>query len=138
MNFLMEDVAQFKEAHGHELPDKLTIPDYPRMELLSKLIREEFREVMESIYPRWDTPHDDGRMEVDPVNLAKELADLVYVAVGMTIECGIPLDKVWDEVHRSNMSKIGPDGKFVTREDGKIMKGPNYQAPNIRKALGLE
>lgn len=130
MNILMEEVAQFKEAHGHALPDKLEVPEFKRMELLTKLIREEFREVMESIYPEQD-----GVMEVDPVNLAKELADLVYVTVGMAIECGIPLDKVWDEVHRSNMSKIGPDGKFVTREDGKILKGPNYTPPDIEKVL---
>ena len=135
MNFLMEDVAQFKEAHGHELPDKLEVPEFKRMELLSNLVKEEFREVMESIYPLWDHPKDDGRMEVDPVNLAKELADLVYVTVGMAIECGIPLDKVWDEVHKSNMSKIGPDGKFVIREDGKILKGPNYKAPDIEGVL---
>lgn len=135
MKNLMEDVARFKEAHDRKLPDKLEVPDDGRVNLLATLIKEEFREVMESIYPMWDTSWDEGQIKVDPVNLAKELADLVYVTVGMALELGIPLDKVWDEVQRSNMSKIGPDGKFVTRADGKILKGPDYKAPDIEGCL---
>lgn len=125
MNFLMEDVKRFKEAHGHKLPDEITTPDPERLELLTKLIREEYEEVVEAIEEK--SGH---------AALAKELADLIYVAVGMAVEFGYPLDKVWDVVHASNMSKIGPDGKFVVREsDGKILKGPNYVVPDIEGCL---
>lgn len=125
MNFLMEDVKRFKEAHGQKLPDDVTTPEPERLELLTKLIREEYEEVVEAI--------EEGSGHAA---LAKELADLIYVAVGMAVEFGYPLDKVWDVVHASNMSKIGPDGKFVVREsDGKILKGPNYVAPDVEGCL---
>lgn len=129
MNILMEEVAQFKEAHGHKLPDKLHTPDEKRLDLLTDLIIEECTEVMDAIYD------DDGNLKINHVELAKELADLVYVTVGLAVECGIPLDKVWDEVHASNMAKIGPDGKFVVREDGKILKPEGWQKPDIEGCL---
>lgn len=129
MKKIMEDIKAFKEAHGHTVPDKLTTPNYDRIDLLSELVGEEYIEVMDAIYD------DEGNINVNRVQLAKELADLVYVTVGLGIEFGIPMDKVWDEVQRSNMSKIGPDGKFAVREDGKILKGPNYSPADIEKVL---
>jgi len=65
----------------------------------------------------------------DPDNMIKELADLVYVVLGTFIAFGWDFDKAFDRVHESNMSKLGPDGKPVYREDGKVMKGPNYKPP---------
>lgn len=68
-------------------------------------------------------------------HLAKELADLVYVAFYAAEALGIPLEKVFREVHGSNMSKLGQDGKPVRREDGKILKGPNYREPDLAKLV---
>ena len=83
-----------------------------RLELLS----EEMEEVVEA-----------GSME----KLTKELADLIYVAIGMAVTFGLPLVEVFERVHQSNMSKLGEDGKPIYREDGKVMKGPNYQPPKL-------
>lgn len=67
--------------------------------------------------------------------LAKELADVLYITYGTAVTYGIPLDAVFAEVHRSNMSKLGEDGKPVVREDGKILKGPNYRIADVEKVL---
>ena len=64
-------------------------------------------------------------------NLTKELADLLYVTIGMAVTFGLPLVEVFERVHQSNMSKLGEDGKPIYREDGKVMKGPNYQPPQL-------
>jgi len=71
----------------------------------------------------------------DPVEIADALGDGIYVKYGHAIERGIPLDDVLREIHRSNMSKLGDDGKPVLRNDGKILKGPNYSPPDIAKVL---
>jgi predicted HAD superfamily Cof-like phosphohydrolase len=71
----------------------------------------------------------------DLENYAKELADLVYVVYGAAIEHGIDLDAVFKEVHESNMSKAYPDGSVHFREDGKVLKGPHYKAPDIAALL---
>jgi predicted HAD superfamily Cof-like phosphohydrolase len=71
----------------------------------------------------------------DLVALAHELADLVYVAYGTAVSAGIDLDAVLAEVHAANMSKIGTDGSFELRADGKLLKGPNYRAPDIAEVL---
>lgn len=63
------------------------------------------------------------------------LADLVYVIYGMAIEMGINLDTVLEEVQRSNMSKLGLDEKPIYREDGKVLKGPNFSPPDIAKVI---
>lgn len=67
----------------------------------------------------------------DKARLLKELVDLVYVLVGMAVSLGLPFDKAFDEVHKSNMSKLGPDGRPVYRDDGKVMKGKNYKPANL-------
>lgn len=61
----------------------------------------------------------------------KELADLVYVCYQYATRHGWDLDEAMDRVHASNMSKFGPNGEVYLREDGKVMKGPNYQPPNL-------
>ncbi|HCS22192.1 MAG TPA: hypothetical protein PLW48_08460 [Alphaproteobacteria bacterium] len=61
--------------------------------------------------------------------MMKELADVQYILSGMIVTFGLPADRVFDRVHQSNMSKLGHDGKPVRREDGKVMKGPNYHPP---------
>ena len=69
-------------------------------------------------------------------NLAKELTDLLYVVYGAGQAFGIDLDKCFEEVHNSNLSKLGNDGRPVYRDDGKVVKGPNYMAPDMRKIVG--
>lgn len=66
--------------------------------------------------------------------IARELADVVYVAYGTAITYGIDLDAVLAEVHRANMSKLGPDGRPVVR-DGKVQKGDNFQPPDVAAVL---
>lgn len=74
---------------------------------------------------------------VDTVEAADALGDIIYVVLGMAIEMGIDLDSVLREIHASNLTKLGYDGHPIYREDGKVMKGPNYVRPNIARALGF-
>ncbi|MEV7321359.1 MazG nucleotide pyrophosphohydrolase domain-containing protein [Streptomyces sp. NPDC093970] len=67
--------------------------------------------------------------------LAHELADLVYVAYGTALVHGIDLDAVIAEIHRSNMTKLGPGGQVARREDGKVLKGEHYRAPDVSAEL---
>ncbi len=67
--------------------------------------------------------------------LAHELADVVYVAYGTALAHGIDLDAVIAEIHRSNMTKRGPDGRVARRADGKILKGDHYEAPDVSGVL---
>jgi predicted HAD superfamily Cof-like phosphohydrolase len=89
--------------------------------LWAGLVEEEFNELMDEVYDP----------EPDKKRVAKEIADLLYVAYGMASAFGIPIDTVFKEVHRSNMSKLGPDGKPVKRADGKVTKGPNYKPADL-------
>lgn len=73
----------------------------------------------------------------DIVGIADALADIVYVAYGSACVYGIDLDAVLDEVHASNMTKLGADGCPVRRADGKVLKGPDYRPPDIGRVLGL-
>jgi predicted HAD superfamily Cof-like phosphohydrolase len=73
----------------------------------------------------------------DLVGIADALADIVYVVYGTALTYGIDLDAVLAEVHRSNMSKLGRDGKPVLREDGMVLKSDRYVPPDIASALGL-
>ncbi|WP_251076003.1 MazG nucleotide pyrophosphohydrolase domain-containing protein [Streptomyces sp. ISL-12] len=67
--------------------------------------------------------------------LAHELADVVYVAYGTALVHGIDLDAVIAEIHRSNMTKLGPDGQVSRRADGKVLKGEHYEAPDVAGVL---
>ncbi|EDY46700.1 hypothetical protein [Streptomyces sp. SPB074] len=92
------------------------------------LLAEEFAEADEAAGELAD---DAGAL----AHFAQELADLVYVTYGTALTHGIDLDAVLAEVHRANMSKLGPDGSPVRRADGKVMKGPHYRAPDIAAVL---
>ena len=122
-----EKVREFHFAFGSHL-------DRPIAEglvnLRMDLINEEFNEVQNEV---WDLGRYDFKLKdnVDKQKLAKELADLLYVVYGTAATFGIDIDRVFDEVHKSNMSKLGEDGKPVYRQDGKVLKGPNYQPPKL-------
>ena len=73
----------------------------------------------------------------DLVEVADALGDMLYILAGTIIEHGMQykIAEVFDEIQRSNMSKLGEDGKPIYREDGKVLKGPNYFKPNIKEIL---
>ncbi len=73
----------------------------------------------------------------DIVEIADALGDILYIALGTLLRHGLQhkIDEVFEEIHSSNMSKLGPDGKPIYREDGKVLKGPNYFKPDIKKIL---
>ena len=73
----------------------------------------------------------------DLVEVADALGDMLYILCGTILEHGMQykIEEVFDEIQRSNMSKLGADGKPIYREDGKVMKGPNYFKPNILKII---
>lgn len=94
-------------------------------ELRQALIDEETSELRDAV------------ADTDIVAIADALADIVYVAYGTACVYGIDLDAVLDEVHASNMTKLGADGRPVRRADGKVLKGPGYRRPDIATVLGL-
>ena len=97
----------------------------PEYALRLELLREEWGEYVTAV------------SQNDIVGVADGLADMVYVIFGSALAHGIDLPAVLAEVHRSNMSKVGADGKPIYRDDGKVLKGPNYSPPNLRPLLGL-
>jgi predicted HAD superfamily Cof-like phosphohydrolase len=94
-----------------------------QLELRLALIEEEVAELREAA--------ETG----DLVALADALADIIYVAYGTAHVYGIELDSVLDEVHASNMTKLGADGRPVRRADGKVLKGPDYRPPDVKSIL---
>jgi NTP pyrophosphatase (non-canonical NTP hydrolase) len=96
------------------------------------LIQEECGE----LYNEFITPEGEPRDFTDKRKVAKELADILYVVYGAADCFGIPIDAVLREVHRSNMSKLGPDGKPIRRSDGKVLKGPAYSPANLDDIVG--
>ena len=74
----------------------------------------------------------------DIVEVADALTDILYVTYGAGHSFGVNLDSCFDEVQRSNMSKLGEDGKPIYNEYGKVMKGPNYFVPNLKTIIGLD
>lgn len=129
-----ESVRKFHEAYGLEINDEpLDIKQLhphgassssPLWRLRSKLHDEELNELIEAM------DEDD-----DLVGVADAICDLIYVLCGTAVSFGIPLDECFAEVQRSNMSKLGDDGKPITREDGKILKGPNFYEPDLRTII---
>ncbi len=79
----------------------------------------------------------EAAMQEDIVEIADALGDMLYILCGTIIEHGLQhkIEEVFDEIQRSNMSKLGEDGKPIYREDGKVMKGPNYFRPNFEAIL---
>ena len=73
----------------------------------------------------------DGMGKASLLEIADALTDILYVVYGAGHTFGIDLDECYNEVHRSNMTKLGEDGRPMYRPDGKVMKGPNYEEPNL-------
>mgnify|MGYP001767490945 CR=1 FL=1 len=120
MNYI-EKVKEFHDAYGVETPQKPNVDNDELNELRQALIGEEFDELVEALIVA------DRRLTLDA------LCDLQYVLSGAVLALGFApvFDEAFAEVHRSNMSKLGADGKPIRREDGKILKGPNYTPPDL-------
>lgn len=118
-----ELAGDFMEAFGQDVHVQPTWPDFSTRELRLELIREEYEELEEAIENR------------DLVEVADALTDLLYVIYGAGHAFGIDLDECYLEVHRSNMSKLGEDGRPMKREDGKVLKGPKFFEPDLRSIL---
>jgi predicted HAD superfamily Cof-like phosphohydrolase len=129
---LMQDVRAFHQASGTPvLSAPRTGGDVVRFKLRRRLITEECGELVTALTDALDSGHV-ARGDVDAI--ADGLADLIYVCVGTALELGIPLDRVWAEVQRSNMAKaVGVDTS--KRTDGKVLKPKGWTPPNIDGAV---
>ena len=120
-----DKVRIFMETFGQEVKREPELPDDETFKLRLELIAEELGELEEAI---------DNK---DLVEIADALTDILYVTYGAGHAFGLDLDACFREVQRSNMSKLGEDGKPIYREDGKVLKGSNYSEPDLKKTLQL-
>lgn len=148
-------VKEFHNTFGHPILKSPELPPVARMKLRLNLLMEEVKELIEA-HSGDDLSHQYLRAAVLRVNHAMELvksapdyefraADLVaiadattdieYINNGNALEYGIPLNETMAEVHRSNMTKTDEEGRPIYNEDGKVMKGPNYEAPDLKGVL---
>jgi|TARA_X000001036_G_scaffold242876_1_gene226620 predicted HAD superfamily Cof-like phosphohydrolase len=118
-----EKVKLFMDTYGQEVKDKAEFSDVKTNKLRIDLIKEELEELTQAM-------NDKNLLEV-----ADALTDILYVTYGAGHAFGIDLDKCFDEVQNSNMSKLGEDGKPIYNESGKVMKGPNYFKPDLLKFI---
>jgi predicted HAD superfamily Cof-like phosphohydrolase len=116
-------VKKFMETFGQEVKISANFPDEKIQKLRIDLIEEELSELREAIDKK------------DIKEVADALTDILYVTYGAGHAFGIDLDKCFDEVQRSNMSKLDDNGKPIFNENGKVLKGPNYFKPNLEKFL---
>ena len=118
-----EKVKKFMETFGQEVKTKPSFPNDKIVNLRYSLIQEELSELKEAMKNK------------DITEVADALTDILYVTYGAGHAYGIDLDKCFKEVQNSNMSKLGEDGKPIYNESGKVMKGPSYFKPNLKKFL---
>ena len=118
-----EKVGSFMTTFGQEIKIKASLSTEKINELRISLINEELEEFKEAI------KNNDLR------EVADALTDILYVTYGAGHAFGIHLDKCFDEVQQSNMSKLSEDGKPIYNESGKVMKGPKYFKPDLNKFL---
>ena len=118
--FISEQAKEFRTKYKLKNSSTQGIRSYQK-----NLIVEEFKEFIEAEGMLFRH----GRNQKE--ECLKELADLVYVCYQFAENMGWFLDEALDRVHKSNMSKLGDDGKPIYREDGKVLKGPNYKPPNL-------
>ncbi|OUX43804.1 phosphoribosyl-ATP diphosphatase [bacterium TMED277] len=116
-----ESVKKFMQTFGQEVKITANFPNDKIINLRLDLIREELSELKEAIEKK------------DIKDVADALTDILYVTYGAGHAFGIDLDKCFEEVQNSNMSKLGSDGKPIFNEHGKVMKGPDYFKPNLSK-----
>ena len=118
-----ESVKKFMEIFGQEIKEKACFPNEKITSLRYDLIKEELEELKEAMNKK------------DIIEVADALTDILYVTYGAGHAFGIDLDKCFDEVQNSNMSKLDDSGKPIYNESGKVMKGPKYFKPNLKKIV---
>jgi predicted HAD superfamily Cof-like phosphohydrolase len=123
MKKALEQVTEFHNIFKIYSQDRPKLPQKVTRDLRKRILKEEYEEYQQA--------EDDD----DLVEIADALADMIYVIIGTAVSYGIPIDKVFDEVHASNMSKLGTNGQPIYRSDGKISKGENFFEPNIKKLV---
>lgn len=155
-------VRQFHLTYGHPVAKQLTVQDAKYRRLRVQLILNELAELAQAlgvpcklevrpalshsdpkhvmngmVKSEWVAPTEDcyDDSKVDVTETADALADLDYVVQGANLTFGIPAGLVMYEVHSSNMSKLGEDGKPILDADGKVVKGPNFREPDIKTIL---
>ena len=116
-----DDVKTFMQTFGQEIKIKAKFPKEKIVKLRYNLIKEELNELQNAIKTK------------NLKEIADALTDILYVTYGAGHAYGIDLDKCFKEVQKSNMSKLGEDGKPIYNEKGKVMKGPNYLEPNLKQ-----
>jgi len=121
----LEQLLEFQRAYNSTRNSKPTLISEDDYVLRYKLGKEELIEYF------------DACKDGDLIEVADAHADQLYILLGTMISHGMQdvIEDIFNEVHRSNMSKLGPDGKPLYREDGKVLKGPNYSPPNVSKYL---
>lgn len=119
-----EKLWEFHTAFNQKRETVPALPDADTRALRKRLLDEEFNEYLE------------GEANDDLVEIADALADIIYIAYGTGVSYGLPMDAIFNEVHRSNMSKLDPEtGKPIYREDGKVLKGALYSPPDIEGVI---
>ena len=116
-------VFQFMHSFGQETLSRPTLPHVDLAELRLDLIQEEVDELATAF------------INQDIVEIADALTDILYVTYGAGHAFGLDLDECFEEVHQSNMSKLGIDGKPIYREDGKVLKGRGYKPPQLGRII---
>ena len=122
----LKAVRIFHETYGLGVSEEMKADlGALKNELRYNLMKEENEEYLEAVQNN------------DIIEIADALGDMLYILCGTILEHGLQhkIEEVFDEIQRSNMSKLGEDGKPIYREDGKVMKGPNYFKPNFEKIL---
>ena len=118
-----DSVKKFMKTFGQEVKEKAGFPNEKITSLRYDLIKEELDELKEALDKK------------DIKEVADALTDILYVTYGAGHAFGIDLDKCFEEVQNSNMSKLGEDGKPIYNEKGKVLKGPKYFKPNLKKIV---
>jgi len=128
---MFNKVAEFMRSFGQHVHEEPALKNRP-LELRLHLIEEEVQELRDGLYK-----YEQGLIDEKEalIEVADALTDILYVTLGAGHAFGIDLDSCFEEVHSSNMSKLGADGKPLRREDGKVMKGPNYREPNLEPCI---
>ena len=127
---LLDHAIRFREAYNQEMQDGFVANGFIKEQLFDlqqELIAEESNEFFEACHELFK----DQNSRAKQADLLKELADLVFVCYQFAAAFGLDLDTAMRRVFESNMSKLGEDGKPIYREDGKVLKGPNYKRANV-------
>ena len=121
----VKQVEDFQKAFGAFMGEGASFPPLDRCVLRQRLLQEEVLE----LHQAWSNK--------DIVEVADAITDCMYILIGTAIEFGLQdkLEDLFDEVHGSNMSKLDENGKPIYRNDGKVMKGPRYYKPDLKKIL---